>query len=94
MKKLENGCHFTETHHTEINDPPPLKFGSLLFQVSTEFMKFFFLAIMKKWKNGCISWKIMAQTFPINNPHPQSLVLHFSECQQKWKILNIHYEKW
>ena len=38
MNKLKNGCHFFNIDHTEkfpITDPPP-KFGSPVFQVSTE----------------------------------------------------------
>ena len=37
MKKLKNGCHFFNINHMEkfqITNPP--KFGSLVFQVSTE----------------------------------------------------------
>ena len=37
MKKMKNACHFINIDHTEkfqITDPP--KFGSLVFQVSTE----------------------------------------------------------
>ena len=39
MKKLKNGCHFVNINHTEkiqITDPLPPKFGSPVFQVSTE----------------------------------------------------------
>ena len=50
-------------------------------------------AIMKKLKNGhhFVNIKCM-EKFQITDS-PQSLVLQFSECQQKWNISICHYEK-
>ena len=65
MKNLKNGCHFVNIDHREkfqITDPP--KFGSLVFQVSTE-MEY-------HWKTGDANFLFsefsISSFFPITHP--------------------------
>ena len=90
MKKLKNGHHFVNINCTEkfqITNPKVWVSGFLSVNISIGHYE-----KIEKWPPFCEYW-LYGKFSNYQPPHPQSLGLWFSECQQKWNIHISHYEK-